>query len=135
MHLLTFAQCAEDFQYQAELEKVFTKVEFVNLPKWQSVLNCAEGFVSRLPFQVLYFKSAAMRRALKQTLAQNTFDVVHVQHLRMAQYLANDSSLPRILDLPDAFSLYWKRKYENSHNPLVKAFEGMEQRRVYQYDR
>lgn len=134
LHLLTFAQSEEDFTYKAELEKIFTQVTFVSLPKWKSALNCIGGIGSRLPFQVLYFRSAAMHRALDQVLTEHRFDAVHVQHLRMAQYMSQRKELPRILDLPDAFSLYWKRKYETSRNGLIRAFEGTEQRRVLRYE-
>lgn len=134
LHLLTFAQTEEDFTHQAELEKIFSKVTFISLPKWKSALNCVGGLFSRLPFQVLYFRSAAMRKTLAEVLRNDRFDAVHVQHLRMAQYMAANRDLPRILDLPDAFSLYWKRKYDNSRNPFLKAFEGDEQRRVLQYE-
>lgn len=134
LHLLTFAQSEEDLTYKEELEKIFTKVTFVSLPKWRSALNSAGGLFSRLPFQVLYFRSAAMRRALADVLAQDRFDAIHVQHLRMAQYLETNTAIPRLLDLPDAFSLYWKRKHDNSKNPFIRVFEGEEQRRVLQYE-
>lgn len=134
LHLLTFAQAEEDFTYRAELEKIFTKVVFVSLPKWKSARNCIAGLVSHLPFQVLYFRSEAMRAALAEMLSHEHFDAVHVQHLRMAQYMADYRELPRILDLPDAFSLYWKRKREHSRNPLMRAFEAEEQKRVLRYE-
>lgn len=134
LHLLTFAQSQEDLGYREELEKVFHKVHFIYLPQWKSALNCVAALWSSMPLQVLYFQSAAMRTKLSQVLAENQFDAVHVQHLRMSPYLANNKSLPRILDMPDAFSLYWQRRVEAAKNPVVKWFNALEQSRVLRYE-
>jgi sugar transferase (PEP-CTERM/EpsH1 system associated) len=135
LHLLTFAQTEDDFAYEEELRKVFTSIQLISLPKWRSMLNCIGGVSDDIPFQVHYFKSAAMTKALEALLSQQHFDVVHVQHLRMAQYLENRPDIPRILDLPDAFSLYWKRKQATTQNPVLRFFERLEQKRVYRYER
>ena len=135
LHLVAFAQSADDWHYVEELKKIFTSVQLVDLPKWKSALQCAKGLLDNQPFQIHYFASNAMQKTVNTTIAQHHFDVVHVQHLRMAQYLAEQHSLPRILDLPDAFSLYWKRKKVNNQNPLKRFLEGLEQKRVYQYER
>jgi sugar transferase (PEP-CTERM/EpsH1 system associated) len=134
LHLLTFAQTAEDYTYRQELEKVFHKVHFIALPKWKSVLNCVAALWSSKPLQVLYFNSAEMKRNAAKLLAEEHFDAVHVQHLRMSPYLADITNTPRILDMPDAFSLYWKRRVEAATNPIVKLFNRMEQKRVERYE-
>lgn len=134
LHLLTFAQTQEDLGYREELEKIFHKVHFIYLPKWKSALNCVSALWSAMPMQVLYFKSAGMRQKLDEVLAADNFDAVHVQHLRMSPYLANNKTVPRILDMPDAFSLYWKRRTKATTNPLLKLFNGMEYKRLLRYE-
>jgi sugar transferase (PEP-CTERM/EpsH1 system associated) len=134
LHLLTFAQTREEFGYKAELEKVFRKVHLVYLPKWRSALNTLSAIWDPKPVQVLYFNSAEMRQQLKKVLAEDKFDAVHVQHLRMSPYLVGDFSLPRILDLPDAFSLYWERRKKAQRSLLRKIFENNEQARVLRYE-
>lgn len=135
LHLLTFAQSQEDLTYKEELEKVFTKVHFIYLPKWRSAINCLAALWDATPLQVLYFRSAAMRQKLEEVLATDKFDAIHVQHLRMSPYLAKYNELPRILDMPDAFSLYWQRRMKAQQNPFKKIFETIEQRRVLKYER
>lgn len=135
LHLLTFAQNEEDLQYKQELEKIFKEVHFVYLPKWRSVLNCLRGAFDARPLQVLYFQSARMHRQLASLMQQHAYDAVHVQHLRMAQYLADNNDIPRILDLPDAFSLYWERRKAVKRNPLIALFERIEQQRLVSYER
>ena len=134
MHLLTFAQTEEDLGYREELENIFHKVHFIYLPKWKSALNCLSALWSDLPLQVLYFKSAAMRQKLVEVLATDSFDAVHVQHLRMSPYLADNKSIPRILDMPDAFSLYWERRAKATTNPILKLFNGIEYKRLLRYE-
>lgn len=117
-----------------ELKKIFKEVHLVDLPSWKSALHCLSAAVDPKPIQVLYFQDAVMRRRLKEVLAANHFDAVHVQHLRMAPYLAAEKLLPRILDLPDAFSLYWKRRESVDRGLFQKWFERLEARRVLHYE-
>lgn len=135
LHLITFAQSADDWQYVEELSTIFSSVQFIDLPKWKSALQCTKGLLETKPFQVHYFASKAMQKLVDTSIQNNNFDVVHVQHLRMAQYLAEQHNLPRILDLPDAFSLYWTRKQATTKNPLLRFFERIEQKRVYRYEK
>lgn len=134
LHLLTFVQNKEDYQYKAELEKIFRKVHLVYLPKWRSALNCLSAAWDHAPLQVLYFRSAEMQQKLEEVLHEDRFDAVHVQHLRMSPYLAAKKEIPRILDLPDAFSLYWERRKKIDKGVLRRTFENMEQRRVLRYE-
>ena len=130
LHLLTFAQTKEEFQYKEELKKIFRKVHLIYLPKWRSAVNCLSALWDSHPLQVLYFYSSDMRSKLDEVLQQDTFDAIHVQHLRMSPYLENTKDIPRILDMPDAFSLYWERRKKMQRNPFLKVFETIEQRRV-----
>lgn len=135
LHLLTFAQTEEDLSYKAELEKVFRVVHFVYLPKWKSALNCLQGAWRAEPLQVLYFQSKELERRLHIMLAEHRYDAVHVQHLRMSPYMAKVKDVPRILDLPDAFSLYWERRKTVRRGLLTTLFENIEQRRVLKYEK
>jgi sugar transferase (PEP-CTERM/EpsH1 system associated) len=134
LYLLTFAQTPEDLTWKAELEKVFTQVHLVYLPKWKSAAQCLTGLWDNRPLQLLYFQSAEMQQKLDSLLRQHHFDAIHVQHLRMSPYLADRQDLARILDLPDAFSLYWERRKTIKRGLLTTLFENEEQRRVLKYE-
>lgn len=135
LHLLTFAQTQEDLTYQTELEQIFKKVKLIYLPKWKSAANCLTSIWDKTPLQVLYFKSAELQTELDLMLAEHKYDAVHVQHLRMSPYLAARKDIPRILDLPDAFSLYWERRKNVKRSLPVTLFENMEQKRVMEYEK
>ncbi len=134
LYLLTFTQTEEDKTYKAELEKVFKEVHLVHLPKWKSAMNCLAAAWDSKPLQVLYFRSAEMRHKLAEILKTHSFDAVHVQHLRMSPYLVDRKDIPSILDLPDAFSLYWERRKSIKRGALQQAFENIEQKRVLKYE-
>lgn len=133
LYLITFAESDEDFKYTAELQKIFKEVHIIRLPKWQSYLNCLLAIFTNTPLQVAYFKSNAMHRCIRQFLSNQKVDVIHTQHLRMAQF-TSEIQIPRILDLPDAFSLYWKRRIENQKRPWLRVLEKIEFNRLYKFE-
>lgn len=133
LHLVTFLQDKKDLRYLPELQKIFKEVHLVPLPRLHSYWNSLMALFRTEPFQVRYFSSAAMEKKLETLRAKHRYDAVHVQHLRMAQYWAAFKDTPRILDLPDAYSLYWKRRVE-AKKGLMKWFARTEQQRVSAYE-
>ena len=134
LHLITFAQTEEDLSYKSELEKIFKEVHFIYLPSWRSKLNCLAAAWDSKPLQVLYFHSEEMKKQLDVLLSKHSYDAVHVQHLRMSPYLSGRKDVARILDLPDAFSLYWERRKNVKRSLPVTLFEHIEQKRVLEYE-
>lgn len=136
LHLITIAENQEDLDSISALQKpLFTSIQYVYRPKWRSALSAALGLFSKRPIQVSYFRSKAFAQKLKQLLDDHDFDAIHVQHLRMAQYFEEGAPSNTILDLPDAFSLYWKRRELAAKNPLDKAFRSLEFSRLAQYEK
>lgn len=135
LHLITIAQSAEDLKYREELEQVFTTVTMLHLPAWASAINTLSGIFRREPFQVAYFRSARFAGLLKDVLHRHQFDAIHVQHLRMAQYFGNWPAPHAVLDLPDAFSLYWKRRSENAASWWMRKFAKIEYKRLLKYEK
>lgn len=136
LHLITIAENQEDLDSISALQKpLFTSIQYVYRPKWRSALSAALGLFSKRPIQVSYFRSKAFAQKLKQLLDDHDFDAIHVQHLRMAQYFEEGAPSNAILDLPDAFSLYWKRRELAAKNPLDKAFRSLEFSRLEQYEK
>lgn len=133
LHLLTFLQDDEDYQYLPELEKIFKKVTLVPHYQKDSLLQTFKTIFSKEPLQVGFFKSKKMKKAIDKVLAEDEFDAVHVQHLRLAQYWFDKKNIPRILDLPDAYSLYWKRRIKSSSG-LKRWFNSIEFKRVFDYE-
>lgn len=133
LHLLTFLEEEEDLKYLPALEKVFTSIHLVPLPKKRAYWGTIKSIWNQLPSQVSYFYHKEMNDKIDDLLATHTFDAVHVQHLRLAPYWQERNDIPRILDLPDAFSLYWQRRVEISSG-IKKAFSQWEYKKLKKYE-
>ncbi|MCI0449767.1 MAG: glycosyltransferase [Chlorobi bacterium] len=134
LFLITFVQDKSDYEYINELKKIFGKIELVYLPKYLSVLKCVLKVFSKKPFQIIYFESSKFRKKLKGFLNENNIDAIHTQHLRMSQYTYNLKNYKRILDLPDAYSLYWKRRTEMKGNFFENLFNKIEYKKVIKFE-
>jgi sugar transferase (PEP-CTERM/EpsH1 system associated) len=135
LFLITFIQDENDLKYVKELDKIFMKCIFVKLSKFRSGINCLLHLFSGKPVQVSYFMSHDLDRKLENFIENNKIDVIHTQHLRMAQFTSKISSVKKILDLPDAYSLYWKRRQKESKKIFSKIFAYIEYRKVLNYER
>jgi glycosyltransferase involved in cell wall biosynthesis len=117
-----------------EVAHIFKEIRIIDLPKWKSFANVAWGMLGSKPLQVNYFKSAKFKRELKDMLAKHQYDAIHVQHLRMAQYAIAYKDQYRILDMPDAFSLYWQRRKTVKRNIFTRLLDHIESARVMKYE-
>jgi len=123
--LVTFYESRDELNYLKDIQPFFKEIELVYLPKWRSILNGIPALFSKTPLQVAYFKSSKMKRMVKFALDRYDIDVVHTQHLRMSQYTKH-LDMPKILDLPDAFSLYFKRRNETDRPLINRLIDGIE---------
>lgn len=134
LYLITFIQDKNDFQYVNVLKNYFDDVKYIYLPKYRSTLKCAVKILSAKPFQIIYFESKELKSVVYDFVNKNQIDVIHTQHLRMAQYSCDILNIPRILDLPDAYSLYWKRRKNLKRNFIKRLFDQIEYRKVMKYE-
>ncbi len=134
LFLLTFVQDKKDYNHVNELSKYFKKIELIYLPKYKSVLKCAMKIFSGKPYQIIYFGSKKFGKMYDSFISNNHVDVVHTQHLRMSQYTYKSKDIKRVLDLPDAYSLYWKRRALLKRNVFLKMFDRIEYNKVIKYE-
>ncbi len=135
LHLITFVQNSEEWQYEEILHEFFDNVTLIPLPKWKSILLTIKAFFTGKPFQIEYFHSNRLKNILQPILHSENFDAIHVQHLRMAQHIPEKFRNHAILDLPDAFSLYWKRRYERAKGFFTSLFAKVEHSRLLKYEK
>jgi len=134
LFLLTFIEEKPELKYIDELKKYFTQIKTIYLPKYKSYMNCALGLFSENPLQINYFYSSLFRKELNDILNKRSIDIIHTQHLRMSQYSSELSGIKKILDLPDAYSLYWKRRSVLNGSFLCRKFSRLEYERVKKYE-
>jgi sugar transferase (PEP-CTERM/EpsH1 system associated) len=90
--------------------------------------------LSRLPLQAALYENRRMRRAVGEALRRERYDVAHVQLARMAPYLSELHSLPRVVDLVDALSLNMERRARHDRAPW-RWVARLEARRLGRYER
>ncbi len=125
LYLLTFYQSKSELDHLPELSPFFSKIRTVYQPKWMSFLRCLPALFSNTPLQLAYFKNPKMHTALEEALTEFNADVIHTQHLRMSQY-SKGLNRPKVLDLPDAFSLYWKRRKDTKRPWYFRLLDRIE---------
>jgi sugar transferase (PEP-CTERM/EpsH1 system associated) len=134
--LLSFIQSKKELEYIPAMEEYCSKIETIHLPVWKSCLECFSVVFSATPFQVAYFSSSEMAGLIDRELSSGQYDVIHVHLIRMAQFILNrKKTVPSILDLTDAGSLYLKRFRDVTPNPIYKMFLNEEWKRIVAYER
>jgi glycosyltransferase involved in cell wall biosynthesis len=132
--LLSFIQDRSEAQWLGALKEHCNEVHVVHHPTWKSVLSCVGALTTNTPFQVAYFSSARMRHLLAETIRRVQPDVIHTHLIRMAPYTSGIVSVPRVLDMTDAVSLYLTRFREAMHNPLMRTLVGWELGRIDRFE-
>ena len=137
-HLLQPIDLKTGFEQSISFHKrrlLFKSISWIYKPKWHSLTTTLVGLFTNRPLQVAYFRSKSFKIKLQETLQKNQFDAIHVQHIRMAQYFETSVPTNAILDLPDAFSLYWKRRVVAAKNPIEKWIRNLEYQRLVKYEK
>jgi sugar transferase (PEP-CTERM/EpsH1 system associated) len=119
--LISLIQRKEQREYVSSIKPYCQEIRIVYKPTISSLVSCGLAVFGKLPFQVAYFRSGAMRREVRKMVREWQPDVVHAHYIRVAQYLQEAPSLPRVLDLTDSFSLYLER-LDQIATGLIKKF-------------
>ena len=114
--LLTAAGTSPQEQKQADQLRAWgLQVEIFPVPLNRSLVNCLRALPTREPLQAAYAYSPAMERRLIELLRENTFDVVHVEHLRAswsaraARPPHGPAETPAVYDSVDCISLLFEQ--------------------------
>jgi glycosyltransferase involved in cell wall biosynthesis len=107
---VSFAGTQDSAHGLAALAELGVRVLTVPLHAGWMAAGIVQGNFRGLPLQVGLYDSPRMRTVIRDALRQEAYDLVHVQLARMATYLRDVHSLPRVVDLVDALSLNMARR-------------------------
>ncbi|MGB9146559.1 MAG: glycosyltransferase [Acidobacteriaceae bacterium] len=110
------------------------RFEFVPWPKWRGALHAVSGLLSSEPLQVRYYRSRELAAKVRQIIAEERIELAYGYHLRSGQFLADLDSIPRVLAIQPAQILHFGRRYQLTHNPVLRLLYGMEYRRLRGYE-
>lgn len=132
--LLCFVQdAAEDRALRQGLGSVCREIETVTLPRLRSYASTALTLAGRLPMQVQYYRSAAMRRAVERRVAAHGYDLVYTHLIRMAEYTRR-LPLPKVMGVQISQALNLGRMVEHASDPFRKLFYRIETAKVRPYE-
>ena len=117
------------------LWEITDRVHFIPMDRPGIAVSCLRAAILGEPLQAAVHRTGAVRTSLAQLLADDRFDVVHVEHLRAAfvePWLPRD--LPRVFDAVDSISLLWERTKQSSHSAMRRAIAAMELQPTRRYE-
>lgn len=133
IHLLSLASPPPDARAMDEVKRYCRTVSVVPLPAWRSWMNVlAYGLLSRLPLQVLYFRSGAFESELARICAGERIELIHCFMLRLAPYVWSRGE-HTLMELIDSMQLNMQRR-QAVERGLGRWVIGAELRRVCAYE-
>lgn len=133
LHLISLSQDEISKDSRNHISALCESYVVLQISKLQSFTQAIRGIFNKVPFQVNYFYSRALRRDIHRLIHEIEPEVIYCQLVRMSEYVY-DLPYPKVLDFMDAFSLNYSRrvKYEN---PFLKWFFAMEAKRLRKYEK
>lgn len=137
--LFTFYAAFPDDPH-AELDKVFHRSICLPLQipargTLGDYANLARGVASGLPYSVVKYCQADVRRKLKEVARQETWDAMVCDFVLPAAILPWDVPGPKVVFTHNVEAMIWKRHYEVATNPLWKAVSWREYRSMERFER
>lgn len=106
--LLALEPPKEDTSGLKALRQWCQKVEIVPLPRWRPLWNGLQAIPGQTPFQAAYSRSPEMAQMIQRMQASQSFDVVHVEHLRGAELSRAVTKTPIVFDSVDSITLLFE---------------------------
>ena len=141
VRLLTVGSPLADGDAVEELKREGIQVELFNLPKIASYANCLLALPTRTPLQALYCWQPKLARRAAELWKTGRFDVIHIEHLRGAQYGLElhkkwSAFRPAILwDSVDNISHLFRQAVRQDTSALRRFLRAQELRRTERYER
>jgi sugar transferase (PEP-CTERM/EpsH1 system associated) len=110
---------SDDDEPLVELRKLCKAVHVVPHGRVQTLLNGVLALPSRTPIQAAYSRSPAFASHMRAVLARDTFDVVHLEHLRGAVLAEALPGLPIVFDSVDSIALLFGKVLQDA--PSLKS--------------
>lgn len=117
----------------AELNKISHIQKISYLSKLAITKNILNGIFTKLPFQTSFFFSKKIKKTLDEEINKFKPDLIFCQLIRMAKYIDDIKSIPRVIDYIDVLSQGLIRR-KNTSNILLKPILKSEYNRVLKYE-
>jgi len=133
--LLTAVSTSPEAQEEAdELRGWGVRVEVFPVPLVRSLGNCLRALPTREPLQAVYAYHPGMERRLGELLREQTFDVVHTEHLRAARLVRAAMGVPTVYDSVDCISLLFEQAARSGAQLRSRLMTAVDLARTRRYE-
>jgi polysaccharide biosynthesis protein PslH len=132
--LLSFVEAAGEHRHLEQLRAICRDVRVVERGRAASLRSALANAWRSQPLQVSYYRSAAMRSLVAETLRTGAFDLAYIHLFRMVPYLPPGCVPYRIVDLTDVISSEVHRSLRHRRLPS-RAVWAVEGRRIDRFER
>jgi len=124
-----------ELQYAEQLRSFCRRVDVVPLRRGASARSCFAAALRGEPLQAAVCRGPELERRLDASLVDHAFDLVHVEHLRVAHLRARiPDSLPTLFDSVDCISLLLDRARRSSHSLWQRGVATLELQRTRAFE-
>lgn len=110
----------------------------LNMPRWQSMLNCLLALPTGQPLQAVYSWSNQLAKDIQLFLTQKNFDLVHVEHLRGVNYalmIKKHHRIPVVWDSVDSITYLFRQAKKNHPKKLLRWLIKFELKRTEKFEK
>jgi hypothetical protein len=111
-------------------------VRTVPLPRWRPLWNGLQALPTSIPFQAAYSRSPQMAQLIQRTLQEDRYDVIHLEHLRGAEFghAVGAGSPPLVFDAVDSITLLFERARQGAPRWQSRLLAWLDLRRTRHYE-
>ncbi|MGD2143665.1 MAG: glycosyltransferase [Anaerolineae bacterium] len=133
--LLTAAGTSnQEHEWASELRDWGAGVEVFAVSLARSLFNCLRALPTRKPLQAAYAYHPVMERRLRELIRRESFDVVHIEHLRAARHVGAVTEIPVVYDSVDCISLLFEQAARSSPEWRYRLMTALDLRRTRSYE-
>ncbi|HMT28702.1 MAG TPA: glycosyltransferase [Bacteroidia bacterium] len=115
IHLIALSDEKVSTKSYNEVKQFCNSITVYNLT-WKDLFsNLSGSFTKKLPLQVGYFYSSAIRKKIENLIEQINPDLIYCQLIRTAYYVKNLQKWPLLIDYQDAFSKGTFQRMQKAH--------------------
>ena len=133
VHLIAFAEGAEELATQARLEEYCASVTLAPLNRWAGNFRALLSLPTSTPPSVAYFNSAAVHRAVQRIVTTHNIEAMVVYSSTMSQYVPPEFRPHTVVDMADVDSEKWL-DYAKEKRPPMSWVYNIEGRRLRRYE-
>lgn len=131
----TLRRGREDDKHISRLQQMGCQVLWEPLTKSMAAINSFSILPSKLPLQAKFMWSEALMRKIDTHLQSNVPDIIHVEHLRMAEYgMRLTAKWPVIWDAVDHLTSLYRQASTTSSSRLWQLIAKVEATRLTKYE-